>query len=40
MCTARNPVAHYYVRDYTRRAHVFGGINFADLVKKIANSPN
>ena len=36
MCTARDPVAHYYACDYVRRARVFGGINFGDLVK---NSP-
>jgi len=36
VCTARDPVAHYYARDYVRRACVFGGINFGDLVK---NSP-
>jgi len=40
MCTARDPVAHYYARDYARRARVFGGINFGDLVKKFANSSN
>ena len=22
MCTARNPIAHYYVRNYVRRAHM------------------
>ena len=40
MYTAHDPVAHYYVRDYARRARarprMFGGINFDDLVK---NSP-
>ena len=35
MRTARDPVAHYYARDYARRARVFGRINFGDLVKKI-----
>ena len=29
------PDAHYYARDYVQRAHMFGGINFGDLVKKI-----
>ena len=36
MCTACDPVVHYYVRDYVCCARVFGGINFGDLVK---NSP-
>ena len=36
MCTTLDPVAHYYARDYVRRARVFGRINFGDLVK---NSP-
>ena len=35
MCTARDPVVHYYARDYARRTRMFGGINFGDLVKKI-----
>ena len=35
MCTARDPVVHYYARDYVRRAHMFGGINFGNLVKNL-----
>ena len=33
MFTVCDPIAHYYVRDYVRRARMFGGINFGDLVK-------
>ena len=32
MCAAHDPIVHYYAHD-----HMFGGINFGDLVKK--NSP-
>ena len=35
MCAAHDPIAHYYVRDYLHHTHVFSGINFGDLVKKI-----
>ena len=31
----RNPVVHYYVSDYVCRVHVFGRINFDDLVKNL-----
>ena len=33
MYAARDPIAHYYVRGYAHRTHVFGGINFGNLVK-------
>ena len=42
MCTARDPIEHYYTRNYTRRACMRGvclhvcGINIGDLVQ---NSP-
>ena len=35
MCAARDLVVHYYVRDYARHTHMFGGINFGDLVKNL-----
>ena len=38
MCTARDPVAHYYVHDYACHARMFGGINFGGLIS-IKNSP-
>jgi len=31
----RDPVVHYYVNDYVCHAHVFGRINFDDLVKNL-----
>ena len=35
MCAAGDLVAHYYARDYSRHARMFGRINFGDLIKKI-----
>ena len=40
VCAARDPVVHYYARNHVVHYHalcnhVFGGINFGDLVKKI-----
>ena len=36
MRAARDPIVHYYVRNYAHHTHMFGGINFGNLVK---NSP-
>ena len=40
VCTACDPVAHYYARDYARRAHARELACLAEviLIKKFANS--
>jgi len=35
VCAARDPVVHYYARNYARPVRVFGGINFDDLIKNL-----